>query len=154
MSWVRKKSARLSSGRRALLHADRGAGQFQRRGHVELLADHEALAVVVGDRTEEEALVDLARLRPGRIARQHVDFARCSAVKRSLADSGTKRTLLGSLKMAEATARQKSTSKPVQAPLSSGESKPAIPGLEPQTRLPALLIWSSVGPARRRWRRA
>ncbi len=48
----------------------------------------------------------------------------CRAVKRSLADSGTNLTLVGSLKMAAATARQMSTSIPVQLPLSSGAEKP------------------------------
>ena len=47
----------------------------------------------------------------------------CSAVKRSLADSGTNLTLVGSLKIAAAIARQTSTSSPVQLPLSSGDEK-------------------------------
>ena len=40
----------------------------------------------------------------------------CSAVKRSLAVSATNFTLVGSLKIAAATARQRSTSRPVQLP--------------------------------------
>ncbi len=55
-----------------------------------------------------------------------------SAVKRSLAESGMKRTLVTSLKIAAASARQKSTSSPVQRPCASGTPKPASPGLEPQ----------------------
>src|SRR6195952_3226011 len=68
----------------------------------------------------------------------------CSAVKRSLADSGTNLTLVGSLKMAAATARQMSTSRPVQLPLSSGEEKPGRPWLTPQDSIPRSLTVLSV----------
>jgi hypothetical protein len=44
-----------------------------------------------------------------------------------LAESGVNLTLLGSLKIAAAIARQKSTSKPVQLPLSSGLENPGNP---------------------------
>ena len=57
-----------------------------------------------------------------------------SAVKRSLAESGMKRILFGSLKIAAEIARQKSTSSPVQLPCASGTPKPASPGFEPQER--------------------
>ena len=40
-----------------------------------------------------------------------------------------KRTLVGSLKIAAAMARQKSTSRPVQLPCASGTPKPARPGV-------------------------
>src|SRR3954465_11841149 len=60
----------------------------------------------------------------------------CSAVKRSLAESGTYLTLVGSLKIAAAIARQTSTSSPVQLPLSSGVEKPGRPPLTPQDRMP------------------
>ena len=63
----------------------------------------------------------------------------CSAVKRSLADSGTNLTLVGSLKMAAAIARQTSTSRPVQLPLSSGDEKPGRPWLTPQDSMPRSL---------------
>src|ERR1700761_188315 len=70
----------------------------------------------------------------------------CSAVKRSLADSGTNLTLLGSLKMAAAMARQTSTSIPVQLPLSSGAENPGRPWLTPQDNMPrsvtALRVWA------------
>src|SRR3954471_14130593 len=56
----------------------------------------------------------------------------CSAVKRSLADSGTNLILVASLKMAAAIARQISTSSPVQLPLSSGVEKPGRPWVTPQ----------------------
>src|SRR5262245_34124344 len=70
----------------------------------------------------------------------------CSAVKRSLADSGTNLTLPGSLKIPAAMARQTSTSIPVQLPLSSGDAKPGRPGLTPQDSMPrswmALRVWA------------
>src|SRR5215472_12112528 len=68
----------------------------------------------------------------------------CSAVKRSLADNGTNLILLGSSKMAAARARQMSTSRPVQLPLSSGEEKPGRPWLTPQDSWPRSLIVFSV----------
>src|SRR3954465_10495222 len=63
----------------------------------------------------------------------------CSAVKRSFADSGTNFTLLASLKIAAATARQMSTSSPAQLPLSSGAEKPGSPWLTPQESWPRSL---------------
>src|SRR6478735_9760757 len=68
----------------------------------------------------------------------------CSAVKRSLADSGTNLTLVASLKTAAATARQMSTSSPVQLPLSSGDEKPGKPWLTPQDSMPRSLTVLSV----------
>jgi len=46
----------------------------------------------------------------------------------------------GSSKMAAATARQKSTSKPVQLPLSSGIEKPGRPVLTPQKTSPRRIV--------------
>ena len=63
----------------------------------------------------------------------------CSAVKRSLADSGTNFTLAASLKIAAAIARQISTSRPAQLPLSSGAEKPGKPWLTPQDSMPRSL---------------
>src|ERR1700712_773152 len=63
----------------------------------------------------------------------------CSAVKRSLADSGTNLTLAASLKIAAAIARQISTSRPAQLPLSSGAEKPGNPWLTPQDSMPRSL---------------
>src|SRR4051795_5161817 len=63
----------------------------------------------------------------------------CSAVKRSLADSGTNFTLAASLKIAAAIARQISTSRPAQLPLSSGAEKPGKPWLTPQDSWPRSL---------------
>src|SRR6185436_15669352 len=72
----------------------------------------------------------------------------CRAVNRSLAVSGTNLTLFGSLKIAAASARQKSTSKPVQLPCASGKPKPARPVFEPQLRTPlaftALSVWADA----------
>ncbi len=65
-------------------------------------------------------------------------------MKRSLADSGTNLILVGSLKMAAATARQISTSRPVQLPLSSGGEKPGKPWLTPQDNMPRSLTDFSV----------
>ena len=67
-----------------------------------------------------------------------------SAVKRVEEDSGEKRTLFGSLKMAVARPRQRSTSIPCQTPLLSGRPKPATPVPMPQTSWPRALIASSV----------
>ena len=53
-----------------------GAVQLLGRGDAELLADHEALAVVVIDGREIEAELGVARHRPGRVAGQHVHLAR------------------------------------------------------------------------------
>ena len=62
--------------RRPGLHADRRAVQFLGALHVDVLRDDEALTVVVGDGDEDGALARVAGHRPGRIAREHVDFAR------------------------------------------------------------------------------
>src|SRR5580698_2102449 len=55
-----------------------------------------------------------------------------SASKRSSAESGVKRTFAGSPSVAAAKARQKSTSKPDQAPLASALENPGTPWLTPQ----------------------
>jgi hypothetical protein len=52
--------------------------------------------------------------------------------------------LFGSSKMAAATARQKSTSKPVQLPFSSGTEKPGRPLLTPQKTSPRRTVRFSV----------
>ena len=88
------------------------------------------------------------KLAPSEVSRESVQVVLrdstsispdCSAVKRSLADSGTNLTLVGSLKIAAAIARQTSTSSPVQLPLSSGEEKPGRPWLTPQDSMPRSL---------------
>ena len=68
----------------------------------------------------------------------------CSAVKRSLAVSGTNLTLLASLKIAAAMARQTSTSRPVHLPCASGRPKPASWPLAPQLSMPRSLTVFSV----------
>src|SRR5215472_4846786 len=77
----------------------------------------------------------------------------CSAVKRSLADSGTNLILLVSSKIAAASARHISTSSPVQFPLSSGVEKPGRPWLTPQDNWPrslmTLSVWATAGWAER-----
>src|SRR5262245_34754608 len=67
-----------------------------------------------------------------------------SASKRSLADNGVNLTLLASLKIAAATARQKSTSNPDQAPFSSAAENPKIPWLTPQLSAPRSFTAASV----------
>src|SRR5216684_3180116 len=68
-----------------------------------------------------------AKLRPILVSRSSVQVVfrdnrstspDCKAVKRSLVESGVNFTFCGSLKIAAASARQKSTSRPVQLPLS------------------------------------
>ena len=60
----------------ALLHADRGVAELERRIHLQRLAHHEALAVVVVDAGEVQAERGVARRGPGGVAGQHVDLAR------------------------------------------------------------------------------
>src|SRR5712691_2093972 len=100
------------------------------------------------------------KFRPSEVSRELVQVVfrtststspDCSAVKRSLAVNGTNLTFLGSSKIAAATARQKSTSKPVQLPCASGKPKPASPGLEPQLSTPLAFtvarVWAEAGEA-------
>ena len=68
----------------------------------------------------------------------------CRAVKRSLALSGVNFTFVPSPKMAAATARQKSTSRPVHSPLSSGAEKPARAVLTPHWTKPFAFTSSRV----------
>src|SRR5713101_5659118 len=68
----------------------------------------------------------------------------CSAVKRSLAESGENFTLAGSLKTAAAIARHMSTSNPVQFPLSSGLENPGRPWLTPHISAPRSCTFLSV----------
>src|SRR3954452_16801234 len=89
------------------------------------------------------------KFRPSEVSRDEVQVVLrasrstspdCSAVKRSLAVSATNLTLLASLKTAAATARQKSTSSPVQLPCASGRPKPPSVPLAPQLSIPRDLI--------------
>src|SRR5262245_33107375 len=66
------------------------------------------------------------------------------AAKRSLAVRGVNFTFWPSLKIAAATARQKSTSRPVQLFCSSGLEKPIKPWLTPHWTKPLALTSSSV----------
>jgi hypothetical protein len=67
-----------------------------------------------------------------------------SGSKRSLAESGVNLTLVESFKTAAAIARQKSTSNPVQLPLSSGSENPATPWPTPQMSEPRSFTALSV----------
>ena len=130
----------IELGGGALLHADRRVVQFQRRIHLQRFAHHEALAVVVIDGGE----IDAERGCRATWSRWCCATARrsrpvCSAVMRSDAVSGTNLTLVGSLKIAAAMARQKSTSKPVQLPCGSGRPKPAKRAVGAADQLAAVL---------------
>src|ERR1700733_6903767 len=69
----------------------------------------------------------------------------CNAVKRLAAVSGTYLTLAGSLKIAAAMARQKSTSKPFQLPCVSAMPKPANWPFAPHWSAPRSITALSVG---------
>ncbi len=71
-------------------------------------------------------------------------FRLCNSLKRSLASSGMNFALPGSLKIAAATARQKSTSKPLQFLLSSEYEKPGRPLLMPHSTSPRRTVRFSV----------
>src|SRR5262245_14433010 len=68
----------------------------------------------------------------------------CSADNRSVVLSGTNCTFLGSLKIAAAIARQKSTSKPFQFPCASLVENPINSGLTPQLTVPRAFTLSRV----------
>ena len=57
------------------LHADLAAVQIERGIDVARARQHEAFAVVIGDRREIEVVIGLARHAPGRVAREDVDLA-------------------------------------------------------------------------------
>ena len=71
-----KVVGKVELGGGALLHADGGAVEFERRTHLQRPAHHEALAVEVGDGDEIEPERGIARQGPGGVARQNVDLAR------------------------------------------------------------------------------
>src|SRR3954466_12058437 len=94
-----------------------------------------------------------AKFRPREVSRDEVQVVLraststspdCSAVKRSFAVSGTNLTLVASLKIAAASALQKSTSSPVQRPWESGRPNPASTPFDPQLRVPLCLTVLSV----------
>ena len=78
--------------------ADRGAVQLLGALHAELLAHHEALAVIVIDGGEIEAERGVARQRDGRVARQDIDLAR---LQRGEALLGGRRHVFDLLRVAE-----------------------------------------------------
>src|SRR5215467_1899115 len=93
------------------------------------------------------------KLRPSEVSRCRVQVELrdstsispdCSAVNRSLVERGVNLTLLGSLKIAAAMARHRSTSRPVQLPRSSGLENPGSPWVTPQIRDPRCLTVLSV----------
>src|SRR5215213_1956039 len=100
------------------------------------------------------------KLRPSEVSRDEVQVVLraststspdCRAVNRSFAVRATNLTLVGSLKMAAASARQKSTSSPVQLPCASGNPKPPSVPLAPQLTIPrdlmALSDWADAAVA-------
>src|SRR5436853_4800085 len=89
------------------------------------------------------------KFRPSEVSREEVQVVLrtstsaspdCTEVKRCCAVSATNFTLLASLKIAAASARQKSTSRPVQLPCASGSPKPPSVPLAPQLSIPRDLI--------------
>src|SRR3954454_15503249 len=95
----------------------------------------------------------LVKFKPSDVSRDEVQVVLraststspdCSAVKRSFAVSGTNFTLVASLKIAAASALQKSTSRPAQRPCESGRPKPASVPLDPQLSTPRCLTVLSV----------
>src|SRR5437660_4631726 len=100
------------------------------------------------------------KFRPSEVSREDVQVvlrASTSAspdwseVKRCCAVRATNLTLVGSLKIAAASARQKSTSSPVQLPCASGRPKPPSVPLAPQLSIPrdltALSVWADAADA-------
>src|SRR5271165_5461423 len=73
------------------------------------------------------------------------------ALNRSAVDTGTYCTFEGSLKIAAASALQKSTSKPDHWPFASLTAKPSSPWLTPHASEPrsctVLSVWASAPPA-------
>ena len=65
----------IELGRRAGLNANRRAGKLKRGSDFQFAADHEALAVIIGDADEVETERGVAVHRPGRVARQDIDLA-------------------------------------------------------------------------------
>ena len=61
--------------RRPLLHANLAVVEIERGIDVARAWQHEALAVIIGDRREIEVVIGLARHAPGRIAGEDVDLA-------------------------------------------------------------------------------
>ena len=59
------------------LHADRCAIEFLHAFNAERSGNHEALAVIVGNGDEDVASAGIPGHRPGGVAREHVDLARC-----------------------------------------------------------------------------
>src|SRR3954447_24625326 len=93
------------------------------------------------------------KFRPSEVSREEVQVVLrtstsaspdCTEVKRCCAVSATNFTLVGSLKIAAASARQKSTSRPVQLPCASGRPKPPSVPFAPQLRLPRDLMVFNV----------
>ena len=131
-----------------------GAVSSLRRGHAELLAHHEALAVIIVDGRRSSGRAACRATASRSCCGQHVDLAR---LQRGEAVLGRERHELDLVRVVEDRGRDgaaKSTSKPVQLPLSSGTPKPARPGLEPQISWPRCLMVSSVAASRRSSRRA
>ena len=75
-------------GRGARLDADGCTIQLLGRGNAQILLHHEALAVIVVHGDEIELEVGIARIGPGGVAGQQIDFARLQRRKAGLAGQG------------------------------------------------------------------
>ena len=109
--------------------------------------DHEALAVIEHDRREIEAELGVALQRVGRVARQHVDFARLQRREALLRGQRHVFDLLGIAEHGGGDRLADIDVEPGIRPWLSGWLNPASPVLTPQTTVPACLILSRVGPA-------
>ena len=94
------------------LDADRRAVEFGGGRHAHVLADHEALAVIVVDAQEREFQIDVPAQRPGRVPVQHVDFARGERREAGLAGG---RRELDRIRVAEHGGRRRAAEGDVEA---------------------------------------
>ena len=70
-----EKIGEVEFRRGAALHADFNVVELQDGRSIAGATDQKALAIVIGNCREYEFEVDLARHRPGRVAREHVDLS-------------------------------------------------------------------------------
>ena len=130
--------------RGALQHADRAAGKFRQIFGGNVLVHQEALTVVEVHHHHTQADGDVAKEGEGRVARQNIDLARLQRGEAAGAGGRDVADFCASPNTAAATARQASTSRPLQTPLLSGKEKPPRPVLTPQATKPFCRTLSRV----------
>ena len=143
------------------LDADLAAVERQRRFDLARARHHEALAVVVRHAGEVQVVLGLARHRPGRVARQHVDLALAELLEPLL---GVERDELHLLRIVEDRSRDGAAeidveARPVALVVLGGEARQpgvdaAIHGVAPHRALQRLGVIALVGDGRRRDRDA